>query len=70
MLLRSLAMMAARRVASDPKLRAKAKDIAQTHAKPMVERKAKAVQSAVREAAPGTHPARVAGRAVKRLIKG
>ncbi|GAB5470296.1 MAG: hypothetical protein Kilf2KO_33260 [Rhodospirillales bacterium] len=70
MLVRSLVAMAARRLASDPKLRAKATDLAKTHAKPLVERKAKAVQETVRAAEPGTHPARVAGRAFKRLIDG
>ncbi len=70
MLLRSLAAMATRRLASDPRLREKARDMAETYAKPLVERKAKAVQSAVRNAEPGTHPARVAGRALRKLIDG
>ena len=68
MVMRSLLTLAARRLASDPRLRQKARDLAETHAKPMVERKAKAVRDVVREAEPGTHPARVAGRAVRRLL--
>ncbi len=69
MLIRNLVGMAARRLASDPKLRAKAQDFAKTHAMPVVERKTKAVKDVVRGAEPGTHPARVAGRAVRRLLK-
>ncbi len=70
MLLRSLASMAVRRLASDPRVRQQAREMAETHAKPFVQRKAKAVQSVVRDAEPGTHPARLAGRAVRRLIDG
>jgi len=69
-LLRSLATLAARRLASDPRVRAKAGEFAQNQAMPFVERKAKAVQTVVRKAEPGTHPARIAGRAVRRLIDG
>lgn len=70
MLFRSLAAMAARRLAADPKVREKARDFAVNQAKPMVERKTKAVQSVVQKAEPGTHPARIAGRAVRKLIDG
>ncbi|MBC6406444.1 MAG: hypothetical protein GDA41_12150 [Rhodospirillales bacterium] len=69
-MLKSLAVLAARRLASDPKLRRKAKELADTHARPLVERKARAVHKAVTTAEPGTHPARIAGRAVRKLIDG
>ncbi len=62
--------MAARRLAADPRVREKARDFAVNQAKPVVERKAQAVKSAVQKAEPGTHPARIAGRAVRRLIDG
>jgi len=70
MLLKSLASLAARRLASDPRVRAKAKEMATTHAKPLLERKARAVAHTVRDAKPGTHPAETAGRALRRLIDG
>ncbi len=70
MLFRSLATMAARRLAADPKVREKARDFAVNQAKPVVERKAQAVNKVVRNAEPGTHPARIAGRAMRKLIDG
>ncbi|MEQ8653011.1 MAG: hypothetical protein RIC87_11150 [Kiloniellales bacterium] len=70
MLLRSLAALAARRLAADPRVREKARDFAANQAMPVVERKTRAVQSVVKKAEPGTHPARIAGRAVRKLIDG
>jgi hypothetical protein len=70
MLLRNLIGMAARRAASDPKVRAKARELAETHGRPVVERTVAGVKQAAREAQPGTHPARVAGRAFKKLLDG
>lgn len=70
MLIRSLVALAARRVANDPKVRAKARELAETHAKPVVEEKIAEVREVARDAEPGTHPARVAGRAFKKLLDG
>jgi len=70
MLLRNLIALAARRVANDPAVKAKARELAETHARPVVEEKIATVRQVARDAAPGTHPARVAGRAFKRLLDG
>ncbi len=70
MVIKSLVGLAARRLARDPRFRAKAQEMVKTHAVPVAERKAKAVKQVVRNAEPGTHPARVAGRAVRRLLDG
>lgn len=70
MLIRSLIALAARRVVNDPRVKAKARNLAETHAKPVLDEKIAEVRQVAREAAPGTHPARVAGRALKKLLDG
>lgn len=70
MLFKSFASLAARRLASDPRVRAKARALAAEQVLPAMERRVKAVQKTYRQAEPGIHPARLAGRAVRRLIDG
>jgi len=68
MILRQLLTMAARRVAADPKVRAKAAEVYHTQAKPVIARKVQAAREAAGEAQPGEHPARTAGRMMRRLL--
>ena len=70
MLIRSLISQAVRRLANDPRVKAKARELAQNHARPMVNDKLEAMRQVAREAEPGAHPARVAGRALKKLLDG
>lgn len=70
MLIRSLIAMAARRAANDPRIKAKARELANTHARPVVEEKIADLKQVARDAEPGTHPARIAGRAFKKLLDG
>ncbi len=70
MILRSLFMSAARRVAADPKVRAKAKQIFDQNARPVIEQKARDVKQMASEREPGEHPARFVGRAFKKLLDG
>jgi hypothetical protein len=70
MLIRSLIALTVRRLANDPRVKAKARELAETHARPVVDDKIATVRQVARDAAPGTHPARVAGRAFKRLLDG
>jgi len=70
MLIRSLIALAARKVASDPRVKAKARELAHTHGRPIVEEKLATVRQVARDAEPGAHPARVAGRAFKKLLDG
>ena len=70
MLIRSLIALAARRVASDPRVKAKARELAETHGRPLLDEKLADIKQVAREAEPGTHPARVAGRALKKLLDG
>jgi hypothetical protein len=70
MILRTLFMSAARRVAADPKVRARAKQIFEENARPVIEQKAREMKQAAAESKPGEHPARFAGRAFKKLLDG
>ncbi len=70
MLIRSLIAMAARKAANDPRIKAKARELADIHARPVVEEKIADLKRVARDAEPGTHPARVAGRAFKKLLDG
>jgi hypothetical protein len=70
MLIRNLISLAARKVANDPRVKAKARELAETHGRPIVNDKLAAVRQVAREAEPGAHPARVAGRALKKLLDG
>lgn len=70
MILRSLFMSAARRVASDPKMRAKAKQVFDENARPILEQKAREAKQIASDREPGEHPARFAGRAFKKLLDG
>jgi len=70
MLIRNLLFSAARRVAADPKLQAKAKAVFDQNARPVLEQKARAVKQLASEREAGEHPARFAGRALKRLLDG
>lgn len=69
MLIRQLLIMAARRAASDPRVRAKATELYHTRAKPVIERKAKGLRDLAAETDPRANPAHFAGRAFKRLLK-
>ena len=70
MLLRRLILAAARRAVADPRVRAKAKQVFDESAKPVIERKAREVKRLARERQPGEHPVRFAGRAFRRLLDG
>jgi hypothetical protein len=70
MILRSLFMSAARRVASDPKMQAKAKQVFNENARPILEQKAREAKQMASDREPGEHPARFAGRAFKKLLDG
>ncbi|MBT6205628.1 MAG: hypothetical protein P8Q36_02525 [Alphaproteobacteria bacterium] len=70
MLIRNLLFSAARRVAADPKLQAKAKAVFNENARPVLEEKAREVKQLAAERETGEHPARFAGRAFKRLLDG
>lgn len=70
MILRRLFMSAAQRVASDPKMRAKAKQVFNENARPILEKKAREAKQMAADREPGEHLARFAGRAFKKLLDG
>ncbi len=63
-------LAAARRAASDPRVRAKAKEIYENKARPVLARKARELKEAASERTPEEHPARFVGRAFKRFLDG
>lgn len=68
MILRQLLAMAARRAAADPTVRAKAAEVFDTHARPVIARKLQGAREAAAQGQPGEHPARTAGRMMRRLL--
>ncbi len=70
MLLRRILFSVARRAAADPRVRAKARQVYDEKAKPVLERKAREAKEIAGERKPGEHPARFAGRVLKRLLDG
>jgi len=70
MILRQLLTMAARRAAADPKVRAMAAEFYETQARPVINRKVDAARQAAQQGQPGEHPARMAGRVMRRLLDG
>ncbi len=70
MLIRRLLFTAARQVASDPRVRAKARQVFDEKARPVLAKKAQELKEVAREGGPGEHPARLAGRAIRRLLDG
>ena len=69
LLLRRVLFTVARRAAADPRVRAKARQVFDEHARPAVEKTANEVRRAAARK-PGEHPARAAGRVLKRLLDG
>lgn len=69
MILRTLITMAARRAAADPRVRAKAADLYEKQARPVIARKVQGARQAAAEGQPDEHPARRAGRIIGRLLK-
>ncbi len=67
-MLRQLFSLAARRAAADPRLRAKAAEVARNHAKPLIERKLAGVRDVASKVDPRDNPAYFAGRVMRRLL--
>ena len=67
---RHLLFTVAKRAASDPRVRAKAKQVFDENARPVLTRKARELKEVAAEHNPGEHPARFAGRAFRRLLDG
>ena len=68
--IRHLLFTVARRAASDPRVRAKAREIFDETARPVLTKKARDIKEAAARRSPGEHPARFVGRAFKRLLDG
>ncbi|MBN33180.1 MAG: hypothetical protein CMM46_00115 [Rhodospirillaceae bacterium] len=63
-------LSAARKAATDPRLQAKAREAYEQNAKPVIDQKAGELRQMATERPSGEHPARFAGRALKRLLDG
>ncbi len=70
MLIRRLLLGAARRAAMDPRVQARARQAFDQKARPLLRKKARQAKELAGERAPGEHPARFAGRIVRRLLDG
>ena len=70
LVLRHLLLAAARRAAADPRVRAKAKEIYEDKARPVLARKARELKEEAARRDPEEHPARFVGRAFKRFLDG
>ena len=68
MLIRRLLLGAARRAVMNPELQARARQAFEHKARPLIRKKMSQAKEV--ERAPGEHPARFAGRVVKRLLDG
>ena len=63
-------LLAARRAANDPRLRAKAADLYRERAKPVIDRKVADIREVASQTDPRRKPAYFAGRVVRRLLDG
>jgi len=69
-MMKRLAMMAVGRLARDPHVRDKVRDLASNRAKPALKRKTSAAKQEVHNAEPGSSPTQTAGKAIKRFLTG
>jgi len=70
MFLRRLLLSAAQRAAADPRIQAKAREVYDQNARPVIEEKTAEMRRMAAERPKDEHPARFAGRAFKRLLDG